>query len=158
MEEEKSKSQKKREADALQKLGVLLIALSKEKLSTLPLPNNLYQAIIDAKAIKSHGAIRRQAQLIGKLMRAADSDAIYAAYEELVSEEKSQTANFHLVEQWRDRLIKNEPSAVTEFINEHQPEDIQQFRQLVKKAVDEQQHHKSTGASKALFRFLRSCL
>ena len=64
MDEPKSKSQKKREADALQKIGVKLIALSLEKLDLLPLPDNLRQAIIEAKLLKSHGAIRRQAQLI----------------------------------------------------------------------------------------------
>ena len=66
MEEPISKSQKKRDADALQKIGVELVALSLEKLDTLPLPDNLRRAIIEAKSLKSHGAIRRQAQLIGK--------------------------------------------------------------------------------------------
>ena len=94
MEEPISKSQKKREADALQKVGVQLIDLPLTKLDTIPLPENLRQAILDAKLIKSHGAKRRQAQLIGKLMRASDSDAIIEAYEAIVAEESSQTASF----------------------------------------------------------------
>ncbi|HHF7344715.1 TPA: ribosome biogenesis factor YjgA [Legionella feeleii] len=158
MEEPKSKSQKKRDADALQKVGVKLIALSLSKLDTLPLPPNLRQAIIDAKSIKSHGAIRRQAQLIGKLMRAADNEAILAAYETIIAEDSAQTAAFHELEQWRDRLINEGKEALTEFIDAFQPTDVQQLRQLVKKAVDEQNSGKPTGASKALFRFLRACL
>lgn len=158
MEEPKSKSQKKRDAQALQKIGVKLIALSSAKLDTLPLPANLRQAIVDAKSIKSHGAVRRQAQLIGKLMRAADSDAIIEAYEAILAEDSAQTAAFHELEQWRERLINEDKDALTEFIDSYQPEDVQQLRQLVKKAVDEQKSDKYTGASKALFRFLRSCL
>ena len=45
MDEPKSKSQQKRDADALQKIGVELIELSLEKLTTLPLPDNLKKAM-----------------------------------------------------------------------------------------------------------------
>lgn len=158
MDEPKSKSQKKREADTLQKVGVELIALSLEKLDTLPLTDNLRQAILDAKLLRSHGAVRRQAQLIGKLMRCADSDAILAAYELLLAEGNAKTADFHAVEQWRIRLLNDGRDALTEFIASHQQVDVPKLRQLIKKAVDEQKNDQHTGASKALFRYLRSCL
>lgn len=158
MDEPVSKSQKKRDADFLQKLGVKFIDLSLAKLALLPLPDNLYKAIIDAKAIKSHGAKRRQAQLIGKLMRAAEFEEIIAAYEQIIAEESAVTASFHEVEVWRDRLLNEGKDALTEFIAAYHPEEVQQLRQLIKKAVDDQQKEKNTGAAKALFRFLRSCI
>lgn len=157
MDELKSKSQKKREADALQKIGVKLVELSVEKLDTLNLPPHLRQAIIDAKSLKSHGAVRRQAQLIGKLMRTDCRDDILAAYENLCAEASAKTTQFHEVEVWRAKLIDNK-DALTEFIATYQPSDIQQLRQLIKKAVEEQTKEKHTGASKALFRYLRSCI
>lgn len=158
MDEPVSKSQKKRDADALQKIGVKLIDLSFKKLDSLPLPDNLYKAITDAKLIKSHGAKRRQAQLIGKLMRAADFDAIVDAYEQILDEDSAVTASFHEIELWRDKLIHEGKDALTEFIDTHQPEDVQQLRQLIKKAVDDQKNEKNTGAAKSLFRFLRSSI
>jgi ribosome-associated protein len=158
MEEPVSKSQKKREADFLQKMGVKFIDLSLAKLDLLPLPENLYKAIVDAKGLKSHGAKRRQAQLIGKLMRAAQYEEIIASYEGIVAEESAVTASFHEVEVWRGRLINEGNSALTEFIETYQPEEVQQLRQLIKKAVDDQQKEKNTGAAKALFRYLRSCI
>ncbi|KTD42780.1 ribosome biogenesis factor YjgA [Legionella parisiensis] len=158
MDEPVSKSQKKRDADFLQKMGVQLIHLSLSKLELLPLPDNLYKAIIDARSIKSHGAQRRQAQLIGKLMRTADHEEILAAYERLLEEDKSVTASFHEVEHWRDRLLNEGKEALTEFIEAYQPEDVQHLRQLIKKAVDDQQKEKNTGAAKALFRYLRSSI
>lgn len=158
MEEPVSKSQKKREADFLQKMGVQFIELSLAKLELLPLPEHLYKAIIDAKSIKSHGAKRRQAQLIGKLMRAADYEEILAVYERITEEDKAVTASFHEIEQWRDRLLHEGKEALTEFISTYQPEEVQQLRQLIKKAVDDAKKEKNTGAAKALFRYLRACI
>ena len=158
MDEPKSKSQKKREADALQKVGVELIALSFEKLDALPLPDNLRRAIVEAKLLKSHGAIRRQAQLIGKLMRSENREDILAGYEQLIAEASAKTAEFHEMELWRTRLINEGKDALTEFITAYQPSDILKLRQLIKKAVDEQKKEQNLGASKALFRYLRSCL
>lgn len=156
MEEDISKSQKKREAEALKKLGVQFIELSASKLALLPLPDNLFKAINDAKSIKSHGAKRRQAQLIGKLMRAADYDEILAAYEKIIEEDSSVTATFHEVELWRDRLIHEGKDALTELIDLYHPDDVQLLRQLIKKAIDDQLKEKNTGAAKALFRYLRT--
>lgn len=158
LEEEKSKSQKKRDAEAQQKLGVELIQWSQDKLNLLPLPETLRQAITEAKSLKSHGAIRRQAQLIGKLMRtAAGIDDIHAAYEAIIAEEKSQTAKFHNVEVWRTRLMNDGRDALTDFVDAYHPEDLQQLKQLIKKALDEQKKGLHT-ASRALFRFIRSCI
>lgn len=156
MDEPKSKSQKKRDADALQKVGVELIALSLEKLDTLQLPDNLRRAILDAKSLKSHGAIRRQAQLIGKLMRTEDNENILAGYERLQADASATTALFHEAEEWRLRLIKEGKDALTEFISTHPQVEVQPLRQLIKKAVDEQKKEHPAGASKALFRYLRS--
>lgn len=153
-----SKSQKKRDADTLQQIGVQLIELSPAKLDTLPLTDNLRRAIIEARAIKSHGAKRRQAQLIGKLMRSADHEAIVAAYEQLIQDNNSTTVIFHEIEDWRDQLINQGKKALTQFIDEYHPDDVQCLRQLIKKAVDDQQKEKNTGAATALFRYLRSII
>lgn len=158
MDEEVSKSQKKREAEFLRKMAVQFIELSLPKLDFLPLTDTLRNAIVDAKRIKSHGAKRRQAQLIGKLMRAADHEAILAAYEQLIDQDNAVTADFHEVELWRDRLIQEGKEALTEFIDLHPQEDLQQLRQLIKKAVEDQLQEKNTGGAKALFRFLRSTI
>ena len=158
MDEPKSKSQKKREADVLQKIGIELIALSIEKLDMLPLPANLKQAIIDAKLLKSHGAVRRQAQLIGKLMRTDNSEEIVAGYEQILAEASAKTNQFHDVENWRHRLINEGNETLTEFIASYQPPDVQYLRQLIKKAIDEKNKEQNIGASKALFRYLRSCM
>ena len=156
MDEPTSKSQKKRVAAALQKTGVELIALPMEKLNLLPLSPRLKQAVVEAKSLKSHGAMRRQAQWIGKLMRAEEGADICFAYEQLLADDKAQTASFHDVEHWRERLTSEDKTALTEFISTYPKCSAQILRQLIKKALDEKKNDKNLGASKSLFRYIRS--
>lgn len=155
MNDLKSKSQKKREAEHLQTVAVQLVALSLDKLDELPLSIPLRQAILEAKRLNSHGAIRRQAQLLGKLMRNADFEAIIASFSEMQAEDSAHTARFHDVEHWRERLIYDGKEALTAFIDAYHPKEVQHLRQLIKKAIAELSNAQSTGASKALFRYLR---
>ena len=78
-----SKSARKREYIALQKLGEELITLKLSELDGLPLDENLREAVLEAKQIKSHGALRRQKQYIGKLMRHVDPEPLRAEMEKL---------------------------------------------------------------------------
>jgi len=64
-----SKSQRKRDAHALQTLGVQLVALSAAQLARLDLPETLHEAVLAAQRMRSHGARTRQLQYIGKVMR-----------------------------------------------------------------------------------------
>ena len=67
-----SKSQRKRDADAAQKLGTRLIELKESELQTLNLPERLLDAILLAQRITTRGGLARQRQYIGKLMRDID--------------------------------------------------------------------------------------
>ncbi len=71
-----SKSARKREYLALQKLGEELISLKESDLASLPLDENLLDAVLEARQIKAHGAMRRQKQYIGKLMRHIDPEPL----------------------------------------------------------------------------------
>lgn len=153
-----SKSQKKRDADALQTLGKKLIDLDESVLDTLPLTETLRRALQDAKRIKSHGAIRRQIQLIGKLMRSAEHEAIASAFAALQAEDAAQTAQFHIAELWRDKLVEGGSIALSEFINSFQPDDIQYLRQLIKKACSATTDVQQKAARRALFRYIRPYL
>jgi len=75
----KSRTQKKKEDRALQRLGEQLVALSPAQLETMALPDELLIAIKSARKIKAHGARRRQLQYIGALMRHIDPQPIETA-------------------------------------------------------------------------------
>ena len=73
---EESRSAQKREVEALQQLAVQISKLPDKNILALNLPEKLYAAILDYKKIKSNGALRRQAQYLGRLMREADPEII----------------------------------------------------------------------------------
>jgi ribosome-associated protein len=78
-----SKSARKREHLVRQKLGEELITLREADLRLLALDEDLFEAVVEARGIKSHGALRRQKQYIGKIMRHIDPEPIRAALENL---------------------------------------------------------------------------
>ena len=69
-----SRSERKRRAEALQKLGVRLTELRPGPLQALQLPPDLLAAIEEAKRLRSRAALARQRQYIGRLMRELDPD------------------------------------------------------------------------------------
>ena len=115
MNSKPSKSAKKREYLALQELGERLIDLSPDQLGSIDLGEDLRDAIINAKSMRAHGALRRQKQLIGKLMRTADSTEIRTALEKFNSADRVSKQIFQQAETWRERLIDEGKPALNEF-------------------------------------------
>ena len=110
-----SKSELKRRYAALQELGEQLIRLPSSQLDTLPLGDDLRAAIEQAARIKSHSALRRQRQLIGKLMRDADADSIENAFHALGGQERQAKRVFKMAEQWRDRIVREGHEAISAY-------------------------------------------
>lgn len=74
-----SKSARKRDALAAQRLGEELIGLPDAELDALALPELLVDAVREARGIRSRGAGARQRQYVGRLMRDVDVDAVRRA-------------------------------------------------------------------------------
>jgi ribosome-associated protein len=110
-----SKSARKRQQLELQQLGEQLIALNETELSSLSLEERLETAIRNASNITSRGALRRQKQLIGKLMRDMDPAPIHATLALLRVDENRDKRLFAKAEKWRDRVVRDRAAALDEF-------------------------------------------
>jgi ribosome-associated protein len=81
-----SRSARKRQAEALQKLGVGLTRMRPAKLRELQqhlrLPEPLFEALLEVHRLRSGPALARQRQYIGRLMRAVDAAPIERALAE----------------------------------------------------------------------------
>ncbi|WP_187395118.1 ribosome biogenesis factor YjgA [Pigmentiphaga aceris] len=132
-----SKSQVKREATELQELGERLIKLSRGKLVQLPLPELLFEAILEAQRITAHEGKRRQLQYVGKLMRHVHAEPIRAKMAEWDGETQTSVDAYHRLERWRDRLIDSDEH-FTAFMNANPAGDAQQLRALIRSARKEQ--------------------
>lgn len=76
-EEEKesvSRSQKKRDSLALQKLGERLAKIPAAQRARLPLPEDLRDALDEYDRLSGYEARRRQIQFIGRIMREANQE------------------------------------------------------------------------------------
>lgn len=81
LDERPSKSSLKREMLALQALGKKLAELTPETLRKMPLDERLLDTILQLQKMTQREAHRRHLQLVGKLMREADIEAVKLAYE-----------------------------------------------------------------------------
>jgi ribosome-associated protein len=115
MNSKPSKSARKREYLALQVLGERLIGLTAEQLQGIGLEESLLEAVRAAKSMRTHGALRRQKQLIGKIMRTVDPCPIAAAIRALGKTDRIEKEIFRRAEVWRDRLASDDTDALAEF-------------------------------------------
>ena len=150
-----SKSQRKREMTALQDLGGELVALSKERLAKIDMPERLRDALLEAQRITSHEARRRQMQYIGKIMRDVDAAPLRAAMDEINGVSKAATIRQHQLERLRARLMEDE-AVFSEVARDYPGADMQHLRQLRRNALKEAQQGKPPRAYRELFRELRA--
>ena len=150
-----SKSQIKRECDALQKVGEALIALKQEDLDSLALPEELRDAVLEARRLKSRSGLKRQRQYIGKIMRDIDGEDVSRQLDELRHKHDRNNAVFHRIESWRDRMIAGDDEAVTELHQSYHRIDHQHLNQLIRQARKEARDNKPPTAARKLFRYLR---
>ncbi|PXZ06497.1 ribosome-associated protein [Gilliamella apicola] len=147
-----SKSEIKRDAEALKKLGVELVNLSKNEIAKIPLDEDLLYAIELAQKIKKEG-YRRQIQYIGKLLRSRDIEPITLALDKLKNRHNQQVALFHRLEKLRDELIE---TGDAESIMELFPSaDRQQLRTLARLAKKELTANKPPKTARQIFQYLK---
>jgi ribosome-associated protein len=154
-QERPSKSERKREMQALQELGEAIAGLSDGEFATIPLEGPLAEAIQLARRLNSGEGRRRQLQYIGKLMRKVDTGPLAAAYQELQNGRQLRNQAFHELEALRDRLLADGLDAMPEVLERFPEVDRQHLRQLISAAARERDADKPPVAARKLFRYLR---
>jgi ribosome-associated protein len=132
-----SKSEMKREMHRWQALGERLLSLRADQLATVPITERLALALEESKRVTQREARRRHLQLIGKLMRDNDVDAIRDAVDRLDPSTETYKRYQQQAEAWRERLIRND-NAESEWFETYPDTDRQPFRSLVRAARKEQ--------------------
>jgi len=153
-----SKSELKRQVRALQDLGDELVALPPAELDALDLPDDLRDAVIEGRRITAHGARVRQRLYIGKLLRRIDVEPIRTALASRAETDRQRIRREHAIEQWRERLLADEPAAWTDLGNLVAANELQPLRALVRQARAERDAAGPPAAARQLFRRLRELL
>lgn len=151
-----SKSQRKREAHALQDLGENLMKLGASDFEKIPLDDDLRAAITTARGMKKYGALKRQLQYIGKLMRKIDAEPIQQAYDAVVNHYRDDVKQFHQLENWRDRLLEEGDQALSALLEQYPNADRQHLRQLIRNAQKEKSTNKPPRSAREMFQYLKT--
>lgn len=159
-----SKSQLKRDATALQKLGAELAAMPDARLQALDLDPTLSEALAELERTRSHEGRRRQLQYVGKLMRKVDAAPLEQAVAQWKLGGAMDALELHQAELWRERLLAHD-DALTEFGTQFPQADLQPVRALVRQArlqtlspSEPGQPQRQGKAYRDLFRRLRAVL
>lgn len=156
--ERPSKSQRKRDSEALQELGEALIELPQEELDALALPEVLHDALMLARRITKHGGLYRQRQYIGKLMRKIDAEPIRAALQDKRLRQQRQARHFHRLEHYRAQLLEEGPAALRHIAPGLPAAQLARLTQLTERARRESTTGGPRHAARELFRTLAELL
>ncbi|WP_339940619.1 ribosome biogenesis factor YjgA [Undibacterium luofuense] len=157
--ERPSKSQLKREMDALQKLGGELVDQPRDRVKRVPMPEDVRDAILECQKIKNHEGRRRQMQYVGKKMRSLTEEEVATIQRTIDSwkgSSKAETALMHSLERRRDLLLTDE-NALTTLLTDYPELDAQQLRTLIRNARKEQAESKPPKAYREIFQILKQC-
>jgi ribosome-associated protein len=152
-QEPSSKSQRKRDMQALKDMATKLTTLPADQFSRLD--PAIAEAVDDARKIHRGSARRRQIQFIAKLLSRTDTQPIQDIIDSVDASSATYVARFHKLESWRERLVDEEPDAMQEVLTEFPDTDRQQFRALIRQAVAERKAGEQNRHFRRLFQFLK---
>ena len=153
-EELVSKTQIKNEMNDRQALGMQLTKLAPDTLKKIGLSEELLEAVLFYKKITANGALKRQAQFIGRLMRDTDPEPIQAYLNKLKGDNAEHNAAMQRLELLRERLIESD-DALTELISDKPELPISELRTLIRNARREKEQNKAPKAFRELFQLLK---
>ena len=153
-EELVSKTQIKNEMNERQALGMQLTKLAPDTLKKIGLSEELLEAVLFYKKITAKGALKRQAQFIGRLMRDTDPEPIQAYLNKLKGDNAEHNAAMQRLELLRERLVESD-DALTELISNKPELPISELRTLIRNARREKEQNKPPKAFRELFQLLK---
>lgn len=156
-----SKSQRKRDRQALQDLGRELVGLPDRQLGELGLPDEVLEPIREARKLQ-RGALQRQLRYVAACLENVDAAVVRTELDRLLQPSRKEIARFHEIERWRDRLLgdgsESGEAAMTRFLADHPDADAQVLRRLVRNAALEANTGRPPKSARELFARLRDLL
>jgi len=148
--QDKSRTQIKKEAEELQRLGLELTKLTRQQLELIDIPDKLRTAVIEAQSITSNIAGRRQKQYIGALMRDVDPEQIRTALLEADASFSTESESAEQTRIWLDKLLLGDSDSIEAVMNFCPGLDRQRLMQLLRNIKKKGKTGKSSTSFKTL--------
>lgn len=152
-----SKTQRKREMQALRDFGERIVTLPRGQRDALPLTDALRRAFEEYDRIRSREARRRHLSFVGKVLRETDLTALEAAVDRLDAASATASRELHVLEAWRTALLADD-GAQTSLFDLLPDLDRQRMRQIVRAARREAERATDRRHFRELFRVLRAAV
>lgn len=154
-----SKTELKRQAKERHKLGETLVNLTDAHVATIPMDEELADAVAIARKVnKKKDGYRRQLQFIGKVLRQRDTAAIEEALSKITHQHQASNAAFHALEKAREAVIAHGDSAIQKLIEAHPELDRQKLRQFHRQIKKEREKNAPPKAFRELFQYLKGII
>lgn len=152
--DQKSRTRIKNADRELQKLGEKLLTLSNDQLNGIDIPQELIDAVVDARRFGTREARHRQIQYIGTLMRAIDPAPVIRAFELIEAGVSVKRKKVSPASTWLKSLIEGDDSIIEEITNKCPQADRQKLRQLTRNARKAVNNPDAGKFAKNLLRYL----
>ena len=153
-----NKTRIKKDMAALFALGEEISELSVIQVNSLDLPENIHKAILEVSKMPHKGARKRLLKFITGQLHKIDVEPILEKLARIKNKSAHGVREHHIVERWRDRLVKGGHDALTAFLNEQPDADRQHLRQLLRNIQKEAEANKPPKSSRLLYRYLKTLL
>ncbi len=153
-----SRTEQKKSMLPFREMGEELLKLNNTQLQTIPMPAELADALDVAKKIKVGNALKRQMSFIGKLIRKNDHESIRSALDKFKQNNALHDTITKTTEQWRERLLTEGNTALSEFINTYNSDERQKLNQLIRSTNKASSPDGASKHKKALFALVRDAI
>ena len=150
-----NKTQLKKDLAVLFAVSEEISNLSAPQVKNLELPENIHKAVMEVSGMPHKGARKRLLKYITGQLNKIDVEPILENLARMKNKSVHSVREHHIVERWRDRLIKGGNEALTEFLNEQPDADRQQLRQLLRNIQKEAEASKPPKSFRLLYRYLK---
>ncbi|MCP4287502.1 MAG: DUF615 domain-containing protein [Gammaproteobacteria bacterium] len=150
-----SKSEIKRDMLALQKLAERLVKLTPGQWEQQHFGQKMMAALEESRRVKGHNAMRRHIRRLGKLLREEDSERVVALFRNIDGQHEDEKRRFHRLENWRDRLMHEGETALSELLQRCPDADRQRIQQFIRAGKRELEQEKPPSAQRKLFKYLK---
>lgn len=153
-----NKTQIKKDIALLNALGEEISNLPSAQISALNLPEKLETAIREVAKMPHKSARKRQLKFIAQQFHKMESEVepIFEKVAKFKNKSSHAVREHHLIEKWRDRLLKEGQGALTELLDDYPHADSQHLRQLMRNAQKEFATGKPPKSSRLIYRELKA--
>jgi ribosome-associated protein len=151
-----NKTRIKKDIAELFTLGETMSKLSAAHLNSLELPENIHKAVSEVTGMPHTGARKRLLKYIAAQLHKMDVSPFQEKLARIQSKSAHAVREHHITEHWRDKLINEGISALTELFDEQPTADLQHIRQLLRNIKKESDSNNPPKSSRLLYRYLKS--